>query len=57
VDVGGKALGVTWVTGYHVFDTFYNQWRLGYAAAMSYVLLALTVVISLANRRLLRSEV
>jgi len=57
VDVGGKALGVTWVTGYYVFDTFYTQWRLGYAAAMSYVLLALAVVISLVNRRFLRSEV
>jgi ABC-type sugar transport system permease subunit len=57
VDVGGKALGVTWVTGYYVFDTFYTQWRLGYAAAMSYVLLALAIVISLVNRRFLRSEV
>ena len=57
VDVGGKALGVTWVTGYYVFDTFYTQWRLGYAAAMSYVLLALAVVVSLVNRRFLRSEV
>jgi ABC-type sugar transport system permease subunit len=57
VDVGGKALGVTWVTGYYVFDTFYTQWRLGYAAAMSYVLLALAVLISLTNRRFLRSEV
>ncbi|MBM3308436.1 MAG: sugar ABC transporter permease [Candidatus Eisenbacteria bacterium] len=56
VDVGGRALGVTWVTGYYVFDTFYTQWRLGYAAAMSYVLLALAIVISLANRRFLRSE-
>jgi multiple sugar transport system permease protein len=28
VDVGGKALGATWVTGYYVFDTFYNQFRL-----------------------------
>jgi multiple sugar transport system permease protein len=56
VDVGGRALGVTWVTGYYVFDTFYNQWRLGYAAAMSYVLLGLTVIISLANRRFLRAE-
>lgn len=55
VDVGGRALGVTWVTGYYVFDTFYTQWRLGYAAAMSYVLLALAIVISLANRRFLRS--
>ena len=57
VDVGGKALGATWVTGYYVFDTFYNQFRLGYAAAMSYVLLALTLMITLVNRRFLRAEV
>ena len=53
VDVGGRALGATWVTGYHVFDTFYNQWRLGYASAMSYVLLALTMIVTLVNRRFL----
>ncbi len=53
VDVGGRALGATWVTGYHIFDTFYNQWRLGYAAAMSYVLLALTMIVTLVNRRFL----
>ncbi len=57
VDVGGRALGATWVTGYYVFDTFYTQFKLGYAAAMSYVLLALTLIISLVNRRFLRSEV
>lgn len=57
VDVGGKALGATWVTGYYVFDAFYNQFRLGYAAAMSYVLLALTLVVTLVNRRFLRAEV
>jgi multiple sugar transport system permease protein len=56
VDVGGRALGATWVTGYYVFDTFYTQFRLGYAAAMSYVLLALTLIISLVNRRYLGSE-
>jgi multiple sugar transport system permease protein len=57
VDVGGRALGATWVTGYYVFDTFYNQFRLGYAAAMSYVLLALTLIVTLINRRFLRAEV
>lgn len=56
VDVGGKALGATWVTGYYVFDTFYNQFRLGYAAAMSYVLLALTLAITFVNRRFLSTE-
>jgi len=57
VDVGGRALGATWVTGYYVFDTFYTQFKLGYAAAMSYVLLALTLIISLVNRRFLSAEV
>jgi len=57
VDVGGKALGATWVTGYYVFDAFYNQFRLGYAAAMSYVLLALTLIVTVVNRRFLRAEV
>ena len=57
VDVGGRALGATWVTGYYVFDTFYTQFKLGYAAAMSYVLLALTLIISVVNRRFLRAEV
>jgi len=57
VDVGGRALGATWVTGYYVFDTFYTQFKLGYAAAMSYVLLGLTLLISLVNRRFLRAEV
>jgi multiple sugar transport system permease protein len=56
VDVGGRALGATWVTGYYVFDTFYTQFRLGYAAAMSYVLLALTLIVSLVNRRFLSVE-
>jgi len=56
VDVGGKALGATWVTGYYVFDTFYNQFRLGYAASMSYVLLALTLVVTFINRHFLGSD-
>jgi len=56
VDVGGRALGATWVTGYYVFDAFYNQWRLGYASAMSYILLALTVIVSLVNRKFLGAD-
>jgi len=56
IDVGGRALGATWVTGYYVFDAFYNQFKLGYAASMSYVLLALTLVITFVNRRFLSSE-
>jgi len=56
VDVGGRALGATWVTGYYVFDTFYNQFRLGYAASMSYVLLALTLVVTFVNRHYLGGD-
>ena len=56
VDVGGKAYGSTWVTGYYLFDTFYVKLKLGYAAAMSYVLLAIAVVVSIVNMRLLRPK-
>jgi multiple sugar transport system permease protein len=56
VDVGGKAYGATWVTGYYLFDTFYVRLRLGYAAAMSYVLLAIAVAVSLVNMRFLRPK-
>jgi len=56
IDVGGKAYGATWVTGYYLFDTFYVRLKLGYAAAMSYVLLAIAVVVSLINMRILRPK-
>ena len=56
VDVGGKAYGATWVTGYYLFDTFYVKLKLGYAAAMSYVLLGVAVVVSLINIRVLRPK-
>ena len=56
VDVGGKAYGATWVTGYYLFDTFYVKLKLGYAAAMSYVLLGVAVVVSLVNIRVLRPK-
>lgn len=54
VNVGEQAYGATWVTGYYLFDTFYVKLKLGYAAAMSYVLLFLAVTISLINLRILR---
>jgi multiple sugar transport system permease protein len=54
VNVGGEAYGSTWVAGYYLFDTFYVQLKLGYAAAMSYVLLVIAVAISLINLRILR---
>ncbi len=56
VEVGGRALGATWVTGYYLFRTFYVSLKLGYAAAISYVLLALTLIISIVNMRLFRTE-
>jgi multiple sugar transport system permease protein len=56
VDVGGRAYGSTWVTGYYLFDTFYVKLKLGYAAAMSYVLLAIAVVVSVVNMRVLRPK-
>jgi ABC-type sugar transport system permease subunit len=54
VNVGGEAYGATWVTGYYLFDTFYVRLKLGYAAAMSYALLAIAIVVSLVNLRVLR---
>jgi len=53
VDIGGKALGATWVTGYYLYRTFYVDLRLGYAAAMSIVLLVVCILISLGYRRFL----
>jgi ABC-type sugar transport system permease subunit len=56
VEIGGRALGATWVTGYYLFRTFYVSLKLGYAAAISYVLLLLTLIISVINMRLFRTE-
>lgn len=56
INIGGRAYGATWVTGYYLFDTFYVRLDLGYAAAMSYVLLAIAVAISLLNIRFGRSR-
>ena len=56
VNVGDRAYGATWVTGYYLFDTFYVRLKLGYAAAMSYVLLAIAVVVSIVNLRILRPK-
>jgi ABC-type sugar transport system permease subunit len=56
VNVGGRAYGATWVTGYYLFDTFYVRLKLGYAAAMSYVLLAIAVAVSIVNLRILRPK-
>ena len=56
VNVGERAYGATWVTGYYLFDTFYVRLKLGYAAAMSYVLLAIAVAVSMVNLRILRPK-
>jgi multiple sugar transport system permease protein len=56
VQVGENTYQATWVAGYYLFDTFYVKLRLGYAAAMSYALLAIAVAVSLANLRLLRTK-
>jgi multiple sugar transport system permease protein len=53
VDIAGKALGATWVTGYYLYRTFYVDLRLGYAAAMSIILLIVCVLISLGYRQFL----
>jgi ABC-type sugar transport system permease subunit len=56
VNVGGETYQATWVTGYYLFDTFYVKLKLGYAASMSYILLAIAVAVSLANLRILRPK-
>jgi ABC-type sugar transport system permease subunit len=56
VNVAEKAYGATWVTGYYLFETFYVRLKLGYAAAMSYILLAIAVTVSLVNLRILRPK-
>jgi multiple sugar transport system permease protein len=56
VNVGERAYGATWVTGYYLFDTFYVRLKLGYAAAMSYILLAIAAAVSLVNLRILRPK-
>ena len=56
VNVADRAYGATWVTGYYLFDTFYVKLKLGYAAAMSCILLVIAVVVSLVNLRILRPK-
>ena len=45
-------LGATKLTGYYLF-TKWQQQEYGYAAAMSYVLLIIAIIVSLINSRLL----
>lgn len=51
----GKSLGATKLTGYYLF-TKWEQSEYGYAAAMSYVLLILTIVISKVQEKYLRAD-
>ncbi len=52
VNLGGRALGVTKVTGLYLFRAFENL-KLGYAAATSFILLILTVALSFAGLKLM----
>jgi len=51
----GKSLGATKLTGYYLF-TKWEQSEYGYAAAMSYALLVLTIVISKVQEKYLRAD-
>ncbi|MGM0607617.1 MAG: carbohydrate ABC transporter permease [Candidatus Muiribacteriota bacterium] len=52
---GGTTQGATRVTGYHLFRNF-RSLKLGYAAAISYVLLFITIFITFLNLKFLKSE-
>jgi len=53
--LGNHTLGATKLTGYYLFSKWQNH-EYGYAAAMSYVLLIIAVLISLINSYILRRE-
>ncbi|HBC74677.1 MAG: hypothetical protein A2008_09010 [Candidatus Wallbacteria bacterium GWC2_49_35] len=53
--VFGKSLGATKLTGYYLF-TKWEQSEFGYAAAMSYALLVLTIIISKIQEKVLSPE-
>jgi multiple sugar transport system permease protein len=53
--IGKHTLGATKLTGYYLFSKWQNH-EYGYAAAMSYILLIIAVVISLVNSYFLRRE-
>lgn len=53
--VFGKSLGATKLTGYYLF-TKWEQSEFGYAAAMSYALLVLTIIISKVQEKVLSPE-
>jgi ABC-type sugar transport system permease subunit len=55
VTVGNNTFGATKVTGFLLYQKF-ASFKLGYAAAISYILLIITLVISFFNTKLLRVE-
>jgi ABC-type sugar transport system permease subunit len=52
---GGTTQGATKVTGYYLFRKFRDM-KLGYAAAVSYILLFITIFITFINMKFLNSE-
>lgn len=55
ITMGTKVLGATRLTGYYLFQKW-QQREYGYAAAMSFILLLLTLTISLVNKKLMEME-
>lgn len=55
VTVGERVLGATRLTGYYLFQKW-QQREYGYAAAMSFILLALTLAISFVNKKAMNLE-
>ena len=54
VSVGGNTYGATRVSGYYLFRIFEGA-RYGYAAAISYILLIITLIVSTINMKLMIS--
>lgn len=55
INLGGDALGATKLTGYYLF-TKWEQSEYGYAAAISYALLILALLITFVQRRMMKME-
>lgn len=55
--VRGAAVGATRVVGYHIYSTAFEFWKMGWAAAMSFIVLIITLLISLVNMKFLGGRV
>lgn len=55
VTIGENVLGATKLTGYYLFQKWQHR-EYGYAAAMSFILLIITLAVSFANKKLLETE-